>query len=166
MPYTDLNAELVEEFGSLERLCDQIYNARHGVTCYINDMESTYGGSRIENWNQDLKQLKDIRHKRNNLSHGEVSFSSPWATEEDIDFVVDFRDRIINCNDPLSQYRRAVKSKSDPKMHTTQNDIQSTFTHSQPSYTPPSKPARKPVGCAACLTLFIIIVAATLWHLF
>ncbi len=42
MSYTELNAELVEKLGNLERLCNQIYNTQHGVTCYIKEMERIY----------------------------------------------------------------------------------------------------------------------------
>ncbi len=166
MSYTDLNAELVEEFGNLERLCNQIYNAQHGVTCYIEDMERTYGGSyRVANCDQDIGRLKDVRHKRNKLSHGEVSFTSPWATEEDIDFTVDFRDRILNGTDPLSKNRKIIEARSAQNPRTAQNNSQSAYTRSRPSYSAPSKPRPRPLGCGSCLTMFAIAAAAVAWLL-
>ena len=38
--YAELNTHLVEAFGDLECLCNQIYDPPHGVTSYINIMES------------------------------------------------------------------------------------------------------------------------------
>lgn len=56
--YTELNVNLVEAFGDLERLCSQIYNEQHGVSRYIDVMKNSYGGNRtIQNWETDLKML-------------------------------------------------------------------------------------------------------------
>ncbi len=157
MSYTELNARLVEEFGNLERLCSQMYNEQYGVTCYIEDMERTYGGrARIANWKWDLRRLKEVRHKRNKLSHGEVSFSSPWAEPDDINFVVDFRSRILNASDPLAQYRRFSQPKSVSKPHSTTS---SYATDSRQLAQPP----RQPMGCGMCIALIGILTVAVIW---
>ena len=104
MQHPELNAMLIEHFGDLERLCNQIYSDRHGVTRYIDDMKSTrcYNSAAMTGWQRTLDQLIAIRHKRNKLSHGEVSFSSAYATEDDIDFLITFRNSILNQTDPLA----------------------------------------------------------------
>jgi hypothetical protein len=127
LSYTELNTLLVERFGDLERLCNQIYNAQHGVTNYIMEMENLrlIGNSIMADWNFILKRLKDVRHKRNKLSHGEVSFSDPWANEDDINFVVNFRNSIMTQTDPITIYtkhskQKAVK-KTNQQYHPTDN---------------------------------------------
>ncbi len=164
MSHTEINAKLVEEFGNLERLCSQIYNEKHGVTCYIEEMERTYSGSsRIANWEWDLKQLREIRHKRNNLSHGEVSFTSPWATEEDVDFIVKFRERILNCTDPLALHGSFNRAKQNSKPRSDYNSH--TTAHRQPEKTTrqPKKTIRQPMGCGLCIALVGIIAIAVIW---
>ena len=74
MDYTKLNAEFVEKFGELEKLCSDIYGQKHGVSCYIDDMMSKNGERVVLNWDYYLKRLKDVRYKRNKITHGEISF--------------------------------------------------------------------------------------------
>ena len=116
-----------------------------------------YGGrARIANWEWDLLRLKEVRHKRNNLSHGEVSFSSPWAEQEDIGFVMEFRDRILNGSDPLAEYRRFSQPKQASKSNLTPN------SHTTVSRQP-VQPPRQPVGCGLCIALIVILSATVIW---
>ncbi len=134
MSYTELNTLLVERFGDLERLCNQIYNAKHGVTNYIMEMEhlNLMSSALIADWTYILKRLKDVRHKRNKLSHGEVSFSDPWANEDDINFVVNFRNSIMTQTDPISLYTKHSKQKAVKKTNqqyqTTDNTARRRIT--------------------------------------
>ncbi len=106
-----LNTKLVEEFGNLEQICNRNYNAKHGVTEYINEMESlsASGKRKPEGWYDSLKSLKTIRHKRNKLSHSEVSFSDELATKEDIKFLTNFQESLLNRTDPISLYKNPSK---------------------------------------------------------
>ena len=108
MDYTKLNAEFVEKFGELEKLCSDIYSQKHGVSCYIDDMLSKNGERVVINWDYYEKRLKDIRYKRNKLTHGEVGFSENFAQKEDIDFIQDFINLIFKREDPLSLYNKKV----------------------------------------------------------
>ena len=114
---TELNTELVECFGELEKLCNQIFHSHHGVTAYIDEMESVAlsGHTTHPNWQYTFKKLKSVRHKRNQLSHGEVSFHEPYAEVEDICFVNDFRTQILDCTDPLSMLRKQKSARLEPK---------------------------------------------------
>ncbi len=100
----ELNAKLVECYGSLEQLCNQIYNVQHGVTAYIDDMNK----NGLNN-TYSYKMLKEIRYKRNQLSHGEIDFGYSFACKEDIEFIITFKQKIINQNDPLTQHRVHTK---------------------------------------------------------
>lgn len=81
-----------------------MYRVPQGVTSYINDMERTDYSKHmgIRNWEDDLRRLKQLRHKRNYLAH-EGSFDEPLCTQEDIVWLTDFYDRIMRHNDPLAQ---------------------------------------------------------------
>lgn len=113
MDYQEWNMMLMEAFGDLERLCNQIYGCKHGVTVYIEEMEQRgiNGAGIVPGWIQSYKRLKDIRHKRNKLSHGEVSFFQRWAEEEDVRFAEFFREQIMNGTDPLATYRRNMEQR-------------------------------------------------------
>ena len=113
-----LNARLVEEFGSLERICNDMYGAKHGVTCYIDEMagQNARGRREVSDWSYCLSSLRRVRHKRNALSHGEVSFDDKCADEGDIDFIDGFKNLLLSGDDPLAQLeshsRRRARGES------------------------------------------------------
>lgn len=104
----DINYELIEKFGALEKICNQIYGEKHGVTAYIDDMteNNNLGEVYVRGWSDFLQALKDIRHKRNQLSHGDVPFSSEYAQEDDLKFIDDFHELILTQKDPLTVLRK------------------------------------------------------------
>lgn len=123
MDYTKINAEFVEKFGELEKLCGDIYSQKHGVSCYIDDMISKNGERYVLNWEYHKKRLKDVRYKRNKLTHGEVGFSENFAQKEDIDFIQDFINLIFKREDPLSLYNKKVNKKVSVNIKQSQNTV-------------------------------------------
>lgn len=117
MTNKDCNMALVEAFGRLEQLCNQRYGGRHGVTDYIEDMKAHClpGTDSVAHWEDTLQRLKDVRHKRNKLSHGEASFQERWATEADVRFLEAFRQNILRQTDPLALCRKAGPRKKRKK---------------------------------------------------
>ena len=150
MHYNELNTSLIEHFGNLERLCNQIYGDKHGVTSYIENMERI----NVDNFRFHIKRLKEVRHKRNNLSHGEVSFSEPYAYEEDIKYITDFRESILNQTDPLAVYHKRTISKRIVPASTT-NRTSYTTTKSNSEFTP--KKSRSIPGCMVTLIIWLLI---------
>lgn len=116
-----LNARLVEEFGSLERICNDMYGAKHGVTCYIDEMagQNARGRREVPDWSCCLSSLRRVRHKRNSLSHGEVSFDDECADEDDIDFIDGFKNLLLSGRDPLALLdrhgRRRARGEDDSR---------------------------------------------------
>ncbi len=105
-----------EKFKDLEKTCNEIYGKTGGVTEYISEMEQTsrYDSERIPGWSSDLKELKRVRHIRNNMAH-EASFDSAECTEEDVTFLKSFRDRILKTEDPLALKRKLKNPNLVPK---------------------------------------------------
>ena len=160
MDNLQLNTGLIEAFGELERLCNQIYGTQHDVTSYIDEMRSfgVHGSYRIANWNDNLSRLIAIRHKRNKLSHGEISFQSVWANEQDVLFARRFKEMILRQEDPLAQFHRLTHPRPTVQSHPT-NSPAPHPNHYAPTYRLPQQPAYKqPIGCAVsalCLACFI-----------
>lgn len=123
MENSERNIMLVERFGDLERICNQIYGDHHGVTCYIEDMKALgiRAAYTVPGWTQSLERLQEIRHKRNMLTHGEVSFSRPWAEQQDISFLEAFRERILTRTDPLAVYREIMEEEREKAAVKQQN---------------------------------------------
>ncbi len=135
MTNKDLNLLLLEKFGELEQICNQSYNAMHGVSVYIEKMDNSNYIDRTEvpNWDYFFKKLKDIRHKRNRLSHGDVAFTDTCAEMDDLNFIIDFKKRILTKTDPLSIIGKITQEK---KTQTTKPEVKyQTEERKEPSYT-------------------------------
>ncbi len=128
-----------------------MYNSQHGVTNYIDEMNATYytGRANVRDWDYKLRRLKDVRHKRNKLSHGEVSFNTPWAEAADIQFINDFKSSIFRGDDPLAtshkqsfkwlQYQQPVQygnytSNTPQEPNNYENNISHSQNYTQPQY--------------------------------
>ena len=100
----NLNYIFFEEFKRLDKLCGEIYNSRHGVTDYIDDMKSVpkHRCQYIPNWKNDMEQLMHLRHIRNYLAHTSGAFQEELCTQKDIDLVIDFYNRILTQTDPMA----------------------------------------------------------------
>ena len=160
MDNLQLNTGLIEAFGELEQLCNQIYGTHHGVTNYIDQMKScgTRGSYYVKNWDKYLSVLIDLRHKRNKLSHGEVSFQSHWASEQHIRFARLFREMILRQEDPLAQYHRLMRPRPAAQSYTAQPQYKTDNYPSVPR-TGKKSVSRTPTGCAVAIlyTAFLII---------
>ena len=141
MTHMEQNMALVEAFGKLEQLCNQIYGGKHGVTDYIDDMTNR-SGPHSPHWGTALHRLTEVRYKRNKLSHGEVSFKTSYATEQDVQFLLAFYQLILRRADPIAQLHKA---QAAPK-------------HAAVPRAKPTPPMRKEKGGDGCL----IAVAVTL----
>lgn len=105
----NINLMFYEEFKKLEKLCNELYiNSTdiqsHGVKAYIDDMKNTpYDQScEVDGWETDFRKLKEYNHKRNQISHQEVSFYDDFFTFDDVVWIRTFRYKILNQTDPLS----------------------------------------------------------------
>ena len=143
MSNQSLNTQLIEAFGNLEQVLSDIYGEKHGVTAYINHMSSL----RITNpqWVYILKSLKGIRHKRNNLSHGEVSFSENYALKEDIDFLNDFKKSVFKQTDPISLICKQNKTRS-------------------PKRPAPKKRSKKGAVCLVIILVALALILIWIYH--
>lgn len=114
----NLNLIFLEEYKHLDKLCSELYDGQPGVTNYINDMKSMdWNDARdIPNWKADLSNLIRLRHIRNHLAHTEGAFGEKLCTNEDVNLVKDFRNRILKQTDPLSllgKYPKRFTSSED-----------------------------------------------------
>ncbi|MCI7522158.1 MAG: hypothetical protein PUA99_01975 [Roseburia hominis] len=75
-----------DEYKKLDKLCSEMYGINSGgVTCYLNDMMvvPVMQRNRIPEWNQTYDRLRELRHIRNQMAHGEGSFEDYPCSEED-----------------------------------------------------------------------------------
>lgn len=99
---TQLDNDFFEEYKHLERLCSDMYSCRDGVRQYLEDMECQFpeGERVISNWTLDYRKLRGLRRTRNTLAHNVSEYQV--CTEQDVEDVTDFADRIMRQQDPLA----------------------------------------------------------------
>ena len=145
------NIFFLEEFKRLDKLCRELYPSSKGVTSYIDDMKSTpgYDSVHIPGWDYDLKMLTKLRRARNHLSHDVDSFAHDMCTQDEIDWLISFRTRILNSSDPLTLLRKR-KTAPQPKRNTTLPQKEN----------PPTTPANGSGGCILAIILSLILALA------
>lgn len=99
---TQLDNEFFEEYKRLDRLCSDMYSCRDGIRQYLEDMECQFseGEKTIPHWAQDYRKLRGLRRTRNTLAHNVSEYQV--CTEQDVENVIDFADRIMRQQDPLA----------------------------------------------------------------
>lgn len=110
--------EFLEAYKSLDELCKQILSSDRGISEYIDEMSKEQQAHlKVFCWENDYKQLKRMRWIRNRLVHETNSFEDNLITVEDIEWLQDFRSRIMKCTDSYSllYQSRNAKRKATPK---------------------------------------------------
>lgn len=112
----EIEIEFLEEYKHLEKLLNDIYDVQHGISEYIERLENNKNlGSRIvPGWMDDYYKLKHVRYIRNQITHdSEVS----ECEEDDVYFVQDFYERVMNQSDPLSLLRKHERKQKEEMMN-------------------------------------------------
>lgn len=125
-----MNIHFLEAYKELDKLCRDIYRDDKGVTNYIEDMKSknAFQTKSVARWNDDLQQLQKSRHLRNSLGHDVGTLEKNLCTQRDIDWITDFKARILNGTDPLTMLRKSTQKA--PIVNATQKQAQ-TQTQTQ-----------------------------------
>lgn len=109
----------VDSYKKLEKLCNEIYGDKHGLSSYIDEMTNNpIGSCYVSEWDENLKQLKHYRWVRNQIVHEPGCTEGNMCELEDVLWLDDFYSRIMNQTDPLAMYVKATKP------HTAANPTQ------------------------------------------
>ena len=112
------NAKFLDEYNSLDQLIEDAFSSEKGVSEYIDRMYDNVSKKHlVKNFDHDLKILKDLRYKRNQLAHGDVSMRDNYVSEEDIDNVIYFYNLMIDRKDPLT-----IMNSNKPKTKTNKKN--------------------------------------------
>lgn len=109
----NVNLIFFEEYKTLNNVCGQMYSDNRGVTKYIEDMECTSWmiSKKIHGWDDTLRQLRRMRHIRNKLAH-ETSFDVIICTHEDVEWIHEFYESILDARDPIALCYKMLNTKS------------------------------------------------------
>ena len=85
------------------------------VTVYIDLMKEKQQTDRevydVDDWEEDLRSLKNIRYKRNKIAHECDAMDTAMCDEEDILWLEKFRERVMRGTDPLARLNREKQRK-------------------------------------------------------
>lgn len=139
----ELNIKFHEKYKRLDALCKDIFSSKDGVTQYISEMEYTeLKYSRlIYNWDDIYHQLKHLRWVRNQLAHEVGAFDCDLCSEDDIKWLDDFYNAIVQSIDPLAKVGNIKRQqKTQQRSSKTQDTAtaQSNSTTNAPKENKPS----------------------------
>ena len=111
-----LDVQFQEAYKRLDALCKDCYSAEQGVSEYIRQMEKTpmFSCRNIPAWEYDLRMLKHVRYIRNELAHEVDTWGTGLCTEDDLEFVTAFHQKILGGTDPLSELRK-LQTQQTPR---------------------------------------------------
>lgn len=156
----NLNYVFFEEFKRLDKLCGEIYHSQHGVTSYIEDMKSVSQPC-ISNWKSDLEKLIHLRHLRNHLAHTSGAFLENVCTQKDIDFVIEFYNRILSQKDPMAllyKMKKSVRPVSKQKQEYEIANMADTTMDGQSHTQSPNRSKSKWVVLGIVLIIIILVL--------
>ncbi len=108
--------EFINAYKKLEKLCNDKYKTKHGISIYIDEMNKHKDGNKIvSSWNKDYKKLKHYRWLRNKIVHDIDANEKDLCTTNDTKWLNNFSKRMQNNKDPLSLYNQN-KNKTIKKL--------------------------------------------------
>lgn len=102
----------MESYKRLEKLCGDLISEEKPVQAYIDKMYNTpRGWDLIRGWDDDLKHLKRCKRLRNLIAHEPDCTEENTVRQQDIEWLENFYNRLLNGTDPLSLYKKATAPK-------------------------------------------------------
>lgn len=108
-----LNDEFLEIYKRIDAFCRDTYKSDKGVTSYIDEMSRTVGAAwSVLGWNETLTKLKNYRHIRNSYTHDVGTSYTDICTQEDVEWLQSFYDKLMSAQDPISLYMQKKQAGS------------------------------------------------------
>lgn len=100
----ELNYRFFDIFSKVDKLCIDIYQNEHGLADYVEDMRSISLNTveDIPDWESDLLCLMSLRNIRNSLINTPGAFQEAVCTEEHLEYLEQFYQRILDRQDPMA----------------------------------------------------------------
>ena len=112
------NYQFFEEFTKLDKICVTVYQSEGGTLGYLAQMRNVSAAYAdiIPHWNTDLEQLHCYRNIYQALVQSADAFEECLCNQEDVHWLRDFCDRIMERKDPLALLQlRGYRAEDDAK---------------------------------------------------
>lgn len=112
------NYQFFEEFTQLDKTCVSVYQAEGGTLGYLAQMRSVSGSYAdiVPRWTADLEQLHRYRTIYLALAQSADAFEKCLCSREDVQWLQEFRNKIMDRKDPLALLQtRGYRAEDDAK---------------------------------------------------
>ncbi len=153
--------EFMSAYKRLDNICKDMLESNRGVSTYIEEMEHAREKHyKPITWNDDYQDLKYYRHLRNRIVHENNVDEYDVCSDEDIVWIEDFINRILQRTDSLSVYKRnrTKELNCNCAINKSRVEIDSEI------YYPDTK--RSVVGSVICILVFVVCVILLLAYIF
>ena len=148
----------MQSYKRLDVLCRDMNGI--GVTGYIEDMERAVNGAHyISGWHSDYQKLKHYRYIRNQIAHEVYATEESMCSSEDIVWIEEFYQRILERTDPLAAHYKRVSQLQKTAVSSAKN-LPNTSQHGASSAR--QTPKNNAPNFAAALIIGIIVFVAML----
>lgn len=164
--HDQLDNEFFEEYKRLDRLCSDMYSCRDGIRQYLEDMECQFseGEKTIPHWAQDYRKLRGLRRTRNTLAHNVSEYQV--CTEQDVENVIDFVDRIMQQQDPLAMLNLYnSKDEESETMDESEVSVPDSFYYDAPRNEKKGKQLILGVVLLVITCVMVILVSILISHI-
>jgi len=166
-----LNDEFLEIYKRIDAFCRDTYNSDKGVTSYIDEMSRTVGATwDVWGWDEAFTKLKNYRHIRNAYAHDVGTSYSDICTEEDIEWLQGFYDKLMSAKDPISLYTQKKQARSKPvsreyvRVKEDEQKEENVIHYQEVTPATPyqqDEPRKSKKGCLIFILVFIVIIGLT-----
>ena len=121
------NYKFFEEFTKLNKICTVVYQAEGGTFGYLLQMGrvSADYADLLPNWNEDLAMLHRCCMVYRALSQSSDAFNESLCSQQDIDWVQVFANRITDRKDPLALLQKRGYRAEDAAKQRLESDRES-----------------------------------------
>lgn len=115
----NFNYQFFEEFTKLNKVCVAVYQVEGGTFGYLVQMGGVSGASAemIPRWYEDLEQLHRYRMVYQALAQSTEAFEEVLCSEEDVNWLRAFGNRIMERTDPLALLHQRGYCAEDEVKH-------------------------------------------------
>ena len=153
----------LDEYKRLDRICADMYSCRNGVSEYLTQMEQTTDRDQnlIASWDSDYRTLKRLRWLRNCITHDTASTE---CSENDLENLLSFHNRILNRQDPLSVIYKIKQMTPTHQQYQNKRFQEAGYqpTKSQRAYQQQPDSQKKMAEKPALILLWIVPIIAVL----
>ena len=156
-----INDEFMEAYKRIDHFCKDALGTDKGVTSYIDEMrEKTDGYKYVPGWKDNLDSLVKYRHMRNNYSHEIGSSYSDICEWDDVFWLREFYQKLLNVKDPLSIYSLA-KNPIKNKHNTNVQEIKTYDYENSGQRNEPKHRKKRLLPIIGIILILIVLIALT-----